>query len=174
MRIIELNKKIAETSGIIDAAGKNVRKKAEEDSFEDSLRKSIYQGGPGSESGIGTSDILIKNENIESQKKQSFEKGKTESVSIRVQRKEGVREAKEVAVRRIPYEECDRVEVNVLEGYTLKAKLDEKSGENTPNIYVEMKCENGDMKACIFDASGLHKDSKDAMERIAYQAVNDR
>lgn len=174
MRIVELNKKMADISGISDTAGKSSRKKAEEDSFEDSLRKSMHQGASGPESGIGAGETLMKSGNIESRKKQRFEKSKTESVSIRVQRKEEVREAKEVAIRRIPYAECDRVEVNVLEGYTLKAKLENKSGEDTLNIYVEMKCDNGDRKACLFDASGLRKDSRDVMEKIAYQTVNDR
>ena len=77
-------------------------------------------------------------------------------------------------VRRIPYGECDKVELNVLEGYTLKAKLETgiegRQGMGS-YVYVEKKQEDGSVKACLFDVAGLQENSQDAMERIAYAAV---
>ncbi len=77
-------------------------------------------------------------------------------------------------VRRIPYSACDKVEINVLEGYTLKAKLEAGEGDGGIggcSVYVEMKHEDGEIKAVLFDGGSLCSDSGDAMERIAYAAM---
>ncbi len=78
--------------------------------------------------------------------------------------------AREVEVRRIPYHACDRVEVHVLEGYTLKAKLDTENGSGSgKSVYVEMKNEEGISKAWLFEECALRKESGSAAERIAYE-----
>lgn len=41
------------------------------------------------------------------------------------------------------------------------------------HVYVEMKDEEGTMKACLFDGAGLKENSHNAMERIAYAAIMD-
>lgn len=85
---------------------------------------------------------------------------------------DSMQDAQEVEVRRIPYSACDKMEINILEGYTLKAKLEKEPGQTRAcSVYVEMKEENGTMKAYLFDADKIQKNSSSAMERIAYEAV---
>ena len=97
----------------------------------------------------------------------------TNNSGIHIERLQAIPNAKDVQVRSIPYSECDKVEIHILEGFTLKAKLDTQKN-NSPNecrIYVEKKDENGSMQACLFDAHSLHKDSQNAMEQIAYDVM---
>lgn len=88
-------------------------------------------------------------------------------IGIRAQPCENRQAAQETDVRRIPYSECDRIEINILEGCALKAKLE----ADGCSVYVEMKNEDGIQKACLFHASSLRRDSGSAMERIAYETL---
>lgn len=104
----------------------------------------------------------------------SFEDRLHKSMDFKVQvnRCEPLHAAQQVPVRRIPYSACDQTKINILEGYTLKARLEKADGQtDTCRVYVEMKEENGRMKACLFDAGCLQKNSRNVMEQIAYQTV---
>ncbi len=196
MQINELGKNRTNINGISDAPGKTRQKgqgegicktdrnKVAEESFQDSLQKSM--------NAENRAEAAVQEINSESgwpdhtrrpdcgaisHKDTGFGANKAEGISIRVERGREPAEVKEVEVRRLSYSECDKVEINVLEGYTLKAKLEaDEAGDGAGGcrIYVEMKDEEGTMKACLFNGAGLQKDSRNVMERIAYAAVYDR
>lgn len=196
MQINELRKSRANIGGIGDTVGKTKQKvqsenagkgdknRLTEESFQDSLQKSMNVESF-SEPGVS----VVNNESewrpdntgrpgssVISHKDAGLCKNKAEGIGIRIERSGEPAAAKEVEVRRISYGECDKVEINVLEGYTLKAKL-EADGEGNDfggcRIYVEMKDEEGTMKACLFDGAGLQKNSRNVMERIAYTVMHD-
>ncbi len=196
MQINELGKSRANLGGIGEAvgkakqksqseiAGKNDRNKLTEESFQDSLQKSMNMenftesgaSGINNESEWRPDGAGRPGGGVISRKDAGFGKNKAEGISIRMERSGEPGSAKGVEVRRLSYSECDKVEINVLEGYTLKAKLETDGEGNVPGgcrIYVEMKDEEGTMKACLFDGAGLEKNSRDAMERIAYAAMHD-
>ena len=95
------------------------------------------------------------------------------NAGVHVGRLQVISKAKEVQVRRIPYSECDKVEIHILEGFTLKAKLDtpKYSSSDECRIYVERKDEDGSIKAYLFYADSLQKNSQNAMEQIAYAVM---
>lgn len=169
--------------GQAETAWKNDRNKVTEESFQDSLQRSMNaelpaepKSGGGHE---GRAEFAARPDNaVIPYAEPGFGKGKAEGIGIHVERENAANAAgmvKEVAVRRLSYGECDKVEVNVLEGYTLKAKLEEGGERDLTggcSIYVEMKDEEGMMKACLFDGAGLREDSRSAMERIAYAVLN--
>ena len=195
MQINELGKNRTNINGSRDAAGKTRQKsqgesisktdrnKVAEESFQDSLQKSMNAENFAEVTVQETSNesgwpdhARRPDGGVISHKDTGFGANKAEGISIRAQRSGEPAEVKAVEVRRLSYSECDKVEINVLEGYTLKAKL-EKDGEGNGiggcRIYVEMKDDEGMMKACLFDGAGLQKDSRSVMERIAYAAVHD-
>lgn len=99
------------------------------------------------------------------------ESGKwTECAGIQAKRCEKIQKAKEVKVRRISYSECDKTEINILEGYTLKAKLEPEGGGKS-SVYVEMKDDEGTFRAYLFDTAELKKNSSSPMERLAYEVI---
>ena len=90
---------------------------------------------------------------------------------------EGVQGVREVPVRGLAYEECDRVKINVLEGYTVKIKLEEKKASRNmetcdTDVYIEMKWDNGDKRAGLYALAALKKNGNDIMEKIAYEMLN--
>lgn len=180
MRIIEWNKNAAEGNGIKSTAGKANAKKLhdisvngckvrpEEDSFRNSLQKSMIQeeamkeyrtesGSPGQKAAA--------------RMEQGIGQSKAESINIRMEKNTAAKGAKEVPVRKIPYKECDMVEINVLEGYVLKAKKDDGQEEGEYPVYIEKKSDDGEIKAYLFDAAGSCQDSRDEMERMAYKVM---
>ena len=161
--------------GQTETYGKNDRNKMVEESFHESLQKSMHMETYAEAGTLGISGEggWRSGSGVVSHKEQGF--GKAENISIRVEHSKEQHPVKEVEVRRISYGECDKVEINVLEGYTLKAKLEGNQGEGgvgENSIYVEMKEEDGSMKACLFETAGLQRDSSSAMERIAYAVVH--
>lgn len=197
MQINKISKNMSNVNSIGDVAAKakqknqgenvfkNNRDRVMEESFQDSLQKSMNtelniemslvgangEGEEWAESPVRASSSII------SHKEQGFGKSKAESINIHVGRSGDTALVKETAVRQLSYGECDKVEINVLEGYTLKAKLEKGAGESKADeysIYVEMKNEKGIVKARLFDGIGLQKDSENAMERIAYAVMYDR
>lgn len=197
MQINEIGKNRTGLSGISDVVGKvkpkgqsettqkNDRSRVLEESFHDSLQKSMNMemtaetnaGGTGSENEWRPDNVGRQGGGVISHKEPDFGRNKAESINLRIEQSEEVSPAKEVEARRLSYGECDKIEINVLEGYTLKAKLEEKTGEGSAggcSIYVEMKDEEGTVRACLFDGAGLRKDSRSAMERIAYAVIHDR
>lgn len=217
MQIHKFGKNITNANGAGDAAGNAVtrakqkeqaesqgrgdRNKPVEESFQESLQKSMHMERAEHlkrtghmESGVGTEnreEMEKESRTVNGNVKAGAEKGWYADIagrggSVVSHAEQGIGKAegcvsgagrtgerpavKEVEVRRISYGECDKVEINVLEGYTLKAKLEGGPGGG---IYVEMKDEEGRFSACLFEGAGLQRDSRSAMERIAYAVVHD-
>lgn len=188
MRIKEWNQNVnaADAKGLSNAQGKvNAKKlndisvgsckiKQAEDSFLSSLQKSIVQEEAMKEYRSKMEDTGRISPKAVSQMEREIGKSKAESVRIRMERGETAGEAKEVPVRQISYGECDMVEVNVLEGYVLKAKRDETregDGQESCRVYVERKSDDGEVKAYLFEALYARKDSENEAERIAYAVM---
>ncbi len=185
MRINEWDKSAAEGKGISGVSGKiNTRKlfdisvnsskvRPDEDSFRNSLQKIMIQEEAMKEC-RGKWEEAGREERKKAARMEDLGQSKAESVNIRVDQKEDVKETKEVPVRKIPYQECDKVEINILEGYVLKAKKDERQGkgEGACPVYIERKSDDGDVKAYLFDGARSRQDSGNEMERIAYAVAH--
>lgn len=159
------------TKKLGDISTKSCKIKPEEDSFRSSLQKSMVQ-----------------EEAMKAQVKKAEEAGRPGGQPLRQLEREAGQPrmeninacmernaltAKEVPVRMISYGECDKVEVNVLEGYVLKAKEDRgMKGSGVCSVYVEKKSDDGTWKACVYDGISSRKDSRDEMERMAYMVAS--
>ncbi len=186
MRINEWYKNRADGKGVGNAAGSlNAKKlydisinsckiKPEEDSFLNSLQKSMIQEEAMKEYRTkAEKDGRLSPKRV-SRMEREIGANKAESINIRVEGNAAIKGAKEVPVRKIPYQECDMVEINVMEGYVLKAKR-EGEQEGKPNgypVYIEKKSDDGDTKAYLFDGAHSRQDSKDEMERMAYAVMH--
>lgn len=151
------------------AKGRKIEQNGIEESFHKSLEKNMHLKGNDLEHILKTEEQVQSNVGMSSQRKQQVRKSAAETISIRMNRSQDASAAHEVPVRGISYEDCDRVEIRVLDGYTLKAKLmpSEMRESDVENIYVEMKTDDGEMKAMLFNRIGLNGDSTDIMERFA-------
>lgn len=144
----------------------------EEDGFRSSLQKSIVQEEAMKEYPARAEEK--KRPNGKAPASIEREIG-NKNIAIRLEQKDAVKAGKEVPARGIPYSECDMVEINVLEGYVLKAKKEERTeGKEKKNyqVYVEKKSDDGEVAAYLFDGPSSRKDSGDEMERIAYAVMN--
>lgn len=152
------------------AKGKKAEQKETEESFHKSLRENMCPDKYESAYVLKNEEQTQCREVVHSHRKQQLAKSAADAISIRVSASENIPEGQEVSVRGIPYEECDRVEIHILEGYTLKAKLEmSETGETeTGKIYVEMKTDDGETKAYLFNSTGLRNDSTNVMEQFAY------
>ena len=144
------------TKKLGDISTKSCKIKPEEDSFRSSLQKSMVQ-----------------EEAMKAQVKKAEEAGQPRMENINACMERNALTAKEVPVRMISYGECDKVEVNVLEGYVLKAKEDRgMKGSGACSVYVEKKSDDGTWKAYVYDGISSRKDSRDEMERMAYMVAS--
>ena len=76
------------------------------------------------------------------------------------------REAVQTAeVRHMSYEESDKIERAVAEGYTLKGKLEGQQ------VYVEAKYEDGRLEAYQVDTAKVHEQSAHRIEQFALETV---
>ena len=148
MRIYEWNKGVADAKGMNNGPGKTNGKK---------LYDSPAEGGK------------------VRQEEDSFRSSLQKSMHARMETGAAVKTGREVPVREIPYSECDMVEINVLEGYVLKARK-EKAGEGEEQggqqVYVEKKNDEGEVKAYLFHGQQVRQDGGDEMERMAYAVMN--
>lgn len=157
MRIHEWNK----SAGVTDAKGIN--------------------SGPGKSNANRLQDILVEGCKVKREEdsfRSSLQKSMnlSKSMHIRIETSAAAKMGKEVPVREIPYSECDMVEINVLEGYVLKAKR-EKTGEGEEQggqIYVEKKNDEGEVRAYLFNSLYVRPDGGDEMERMAYTVMKGR
>lgn len=99
---------------------KNDRSKATEESFQDSLQRSMNAEMPvETNAGINyeeRTDFTARPDNgALPYTEPGFGMSKAESIGIHVERDKTAESVKEVAVRRISYSECDKVDVNILE-----------------------------------------------------------
>lgn len=173
----------ADAKGISNGPGKVNAKKLydisvcgckikEEDGFRSSLQKSIVQ----EEAMKEYQERIEEKRRPKGKASASIEREMgSKSIAIRLEQKDAVKAGKEVPARGIPYSECDMVEINVLEGYVLKAKQDRRTegeGNEYYQVYVEKKNDDGEVTAYLFDGSSSRKDSGDEMERMAYAVMN--
>lgn len=110
----------------------------------------------------------IQEDSFRSSLQKSMNLSKTQ---VRMEANAVTKAGKEVPVREIPYGECDMVEINVLEGYVLKAKRERAGEEQGGQVYVEKKNDEGEVKAYLFQESYVRQDSGDEMERMAYTVM---
>ena len=186
MRNIEWYKNRADGKGVGNAAGspnakklcdisiKSCKIKPEEDSFLNSLQKSMIQEEAMKEYRTkAEKDGRLSPKRVSRMEREIGAK-KAESINIRMEGNAAIKGAKEVPVRKIPYQECDMVEINVMEGYVLKAKREgEQEGKQSGYpVYIEKKSDDGETKAYLFDGAHSRQDSKDEMERMAYAVMH--
>lgn len=155
-----------------DISTKSCKAKTEADSFRSSLQKSMVQ----EEAMKAHYRKAEEGSRIGGQPLRQLEReaGPARMENINACTERNAPAAKEVPVRRISYGECDMVEVNVLDGYVLKAKGDGKpaDGSEIGWIYVEKKSDDGEWKAYLYDGASSRKESGDEMERMAYAVAN--
>ena len=70
-----------------------------------------------------------------------------------------------VEVRHMSYEESDNIEIAVVEGYTLKGKLEGQQ------VYVEAKYEDGRLEAYQVDTAKVQEQTKHRIEQFALETV---
>ena len=148
MRIYEWNKGMAEAKGMNNGLGKLNAKKSLDISSEGNKVR---------------------------QEEDNFRSSLQKSMHVRMETNTAIKTGKEVPVREIPYSECDMVEVNVLEGYVLKArreKIGEGEEQGVQQVYVEKKNDEGEVKAYLFNGSYVRQESGDEMEKMAYAVLN--
>lgn len=68
-------------------------------------------------------------------------------------------------VRHMSYEESDHIEIAVVEGYTLKGKLDGHQ------VYVEAKYEDGRLEAYRVDPAKVQKQTQQRIEQFALETA---
>ncbi len=150
MRIYEWNKGVADAKGMTGGLGKLNAKKL--------------------------SDLPAEGNKVR-QEEDSFRSSLQKSMHVRMETGMAGKTGREVPAREIPYSECDMVEINVLEGYVLKAQR-EKAGEGEEQggqqIYVEKKNDEGEIKAYLFNGLHVRQDGGDEMERMAYAVLNQK
>lgn len=82
--------------------------------------------------------------------------------------------AEVVDIRGIGYADCDRVVVNVLEGYTLKLRLEEASEAGGYGIYAEAKYEDGRTEAYLLKEEALTDKEENPIAKAAYEIVKEK
>lgn len=157
-----------------DISTKSCKVGTEEDSFRSSLKKSMVQEEAMKTQYKKTEEAGWPGGQPLRQLERESGQPRMENINVCVEKNAPI--ATEVPVRKISYEECDKVEVNVLEGYVLKAKEDRGRAEGSEDyrVYVEKKSDDGVWKAYLYDGASFRKDSRDEMERMAYAVVSAR
>lgn len=168
---IKLDENRPEVKGMKDNSGKNVKRSLQDECFGESLRRSI--GYESMEAGATVHKDIRQTAIITSSKVPESAVCNRESVELSLLKGQ---EIKEVEVRNLSYEECDRVKINLLEGYTLKAKLERELTESKEpaGIYVEMKNDEGDTRAFLFNTSGHGEIKEEIMEQLVEEIGKDR
>lgn len=153
MRINEWKKDVTEIKDIKEYSGKTAKTAKTgqtEECFDESLKRSISYGMTEEKmpEETTTAEMTVGKQVV-------LPNSLAQKVSISVRKLGEHPIPKEVPARQIPYEECDKVKIDVLEGYTLKAKLEKESDNGNAEIYAEVKCDDGETKAYLFDAEGF-------------------
>ncbi len=170
MQINGFHNKIREyhkAGGNIEAADKQ---KKQEESFKDSLQKNLgLENGTNAvqedyrECGDKTKRTLLQTGKALAEKEHALGKNST---LLHVDNADKLWSAENVPVRHIAYAQCDKIDINVLEGFTLKAKMEEAGKDQ---IYVEAKYDDGREEAYLFDGDKVTGETKNPIERIAYE-----
>lgn len=75
----------------------------------------------------------------------------------------------ETGVRNLTYAQSDKIHVNVLEGYTYRAKVDVSSHK----VYLEYHNDEGEIKAYVADVPSIAKNTENPMEQLALASWNE-
>lgn len=186
MRINKPDENVLEINGIKDNYCRHVKNGGMEERFGDSLKKSIGRE-------TGSADITVQKDDSQRKtiQKSMLQGGITQdgiaqssivpdstvkNIEIGTLSMLQGLEGKEVPVRNISYSECDGIKINILDGYAMKAKLERTEAETsaageteTKGIYVEMKNDDGEVKAYLFEIPGIGEIKEDMMEQLAYE-----
>lgn len=68
----------------------------------------------------------------------------------------------------ISYIDCDKFEIAVTKGYTLKGKIAEESTKENPVVYVEIKQENGMQEAYKVNINQISRTNQTKLEEFAH------
>lgn len=187
MRINKPDENVLEANGIKDNYCRHAKNAGMEERFGDSLKKSIGREAGGADITVqkdGSQRKTIQNSMVQGGIMQDgiaqssiVPDSSVKNIEIgALSMKQGL-EGKEVPVRNISYSECDGIKINILEGYAMKAKLERTEAETsaageteTKGIYVEMKNDDGEVKAYLFEIPGIDEIKEDMMEQLAYEA----
>lgn len=153
-----------------DACRRGVSQK----SFSDSFQKKLYPESNGNAMPPEACDtksghISMQDGRAIAEKERSLGKNNT---FLRVENAEQALPAENTGVRHISYEQCDKIQINIIDGFTLKAKLEEENGSR--KIYVEAKYDDGREEAYLFDGEKVSGESGNPIEKIAYVLKNER
>lgn len=156
--------RINEANITVDAINSRNAVKAEQDEkFQESLMKNM--GAQTSRQEILSPSLVQTKESVENiSLKDSFRLMNQKTI----ERPEAV---KGTEVKYLPYMHCDRVRVNVLEGYVMKAKMEESGEGAYPFVYVETKYDDGRIEACRVEVSKIPKGTQNPMEQIAEETA---
>lgn len=152
-KIREYNK----AGGNIEAADKQQKK---EESFKDSFHKNLNLEN-------GANAVQEEYRECSKKTKRTLVQTGINSTIIHVENADKLWSAASTPVRNISYEQCDKIEINVLEGFTLKARQEEENGVD--QIYVEAKYDDGREEAYLIDGNKVTEKTKNPIERIAYE-----
>lgn len=187
MRINKPDENVLETSGIKDNYCRYAKNGGMEERFGDSLKKSIGRETGGADIAVqkdGSPRKTVQNGMVQGGIMQDgiaqssiVPEGAVRNIGIGTLSMLRGLEGKEVSVRNISYSECDKIKINILDGYTMKAKLERTEAETsvsteeeTKGIYVEIKNDDGEVKAYLFEIPGIDEIKEDMMEQLAYEA----
>lgn len=102
-------------------------------------------------------------------------KNKLESIKLfqDISRSCMVQVKKDIALQKtklegLSYIDCDKFEIAVTKGYTLKGKIAEESTKENPVVYVEIKQENGTQEAYKVDINQISKTNQTKLEEFAH------
>lgn len=138
------------------------RKQAKENNFKWDLMKSLCQEEIAASEKLpvnGRKDICI---------------GIPENINIHIPDSSRPEGAEEVDIRGIAYGGCDKVVVNVLEGYTLKLKFEEASKAGGYGIYAEAKYEDGRTEAYLLREEALTGKEENLIAKAAYEMIKEK
>lgn len=139
------------------------KQQKEAESFKDNLIRNLYQDGHAAAPVIPA--VSIKNEICINP---------AENINICIlPADDKPRGAEEVAVRGLDFKDCDKIRINVLEGYTLKLKLEEASDAGKPGIYAEAKYEDGRVEAYILSPDTLSGDGENFITKAACEMLEE-
>lgn len=138
------------------------RKAGQGEGFQESFLQNLKCQDQGRES---TEDKTLRAYKSEEQSKVSIIGGMAGVRVNSVKQREAIQTAE---VRHMSYEESDHIEIAVVDGYTLKGKLEGKQ------VYVEAKYEDGRMEAYHVDPAKVQAKTTHRIEQFALETVGSR
>lgn len=140
----------------------NRRRQEHSEVFQESLMQNLKYQGQMKETGEKTELNAYKSED----KSGVGMPGNITGIRVNTVTKRDAIQAAEV--RHMSYEESDNIEIAVIDGYTLKGKLEGS------HVYVEAKYDDGRMEAYRVDTSKVETQTQHRIEQFAMETVDAR